>query len=630
MKNLYLLLILLLCIFSVNLYSQPAYEFPLFASGLSTPVGIAHAGDERLFVVQQGGTIVILDLEGNRLGEPFLDIRDRVLSGGERGLLGLAFHPGYSSNGYFFVHYTRSSDGVSVISRFSVSTEDPDKAIPGSERILMTINQPYSNHNGGSINFGNDGYLYIGMGDGGSGGDPDNYSQNRLSHLGKMLRIDVDNGDPYAIPEDNPFVHDDATLSEIYALGLRNPWRFSFDPLNGDLWIADVGQNRWEEVNHQIGGTPGGQNYGWRCYEGFEPYNTNGCGDISEYVMPVAVYGRAGDGGCSISGGEVYRGTKMTSLYGMYLYADYCSDNIWAISRDEEGNYEDFILTRSGQVFGTVGLFSDVNKDIYLVHLGGRIHKMVSDECNNSGPLIFEDLETEMCSGDTIVIKPVRISDDPHIYTLYKGDELLYSVTDTFLYIFEPGSYMLVEEVGVCMRTSTIIISLKGDSNAQFDGLPDVVDIDDDIIVLVSEVAGGEFSGSGVVGNTFNPQLAGLGQHLIRYTITEPGLCEAYTERAVEVGTTSVRQRIKDIILKVNPNPVTGDILYIEFLSSDTYDFEADILDLNGRSVYKQLLRNTGVGMTSYKLDISGVPAGFFLLRLSNEEGQVLEKLIRK
>lgn len=631
MKEMYLLKIILFSIISLQIYAQPNYEFPLFASGLNSPVGLAHADDDRLFIVQQVGTIVILDQDGNKFDGNFLNITNRVQSGGERGLLGMAFHPDYANNGYLYVHYSRSGDGTSIISRFSVSDDDPNIALADSEFILMTINQPYANHNGGAINFGNDGYLYIGMGDGGSGGDPDNYSQNRMTRLGKMLRIDVDNGNPYSIPADNPFVDDDNTLSEIYALGLRNPWRFTFDSFNGDLWIADVGQNKWEEVNHQIGGTPGGQNYGWRCYEGFEPYNTNGCGDVSEYVMPAAVYGRASDGGCSISGGEVYRGNKMASLYGKYIYSDYCSDNIWVVSRNDEGNYEDYILTKSGQVFGTVGIFSDVNEDLYLVHLSGRIHKIVSDECDDSTPLDIVPFESAICAGDTIAIQPIRNTVEQPTYTLFKDGELIYTGTDSVLYIFDHGEYLLVENVAECTREIVIFIELKGDSNAFFDGLPEEVDINDDILVMVPQVDGGTFSGNGVVNNTFDPQLAGMGEHVVRYTVTENDLCTSFSERTIEVlNSTNVNPWVKEFVLKIKPNPVIGNNLFIEIQSSNQSDFEIEILNLSGVVVLQQSMNYSGKHVINYILDIASLNTGFYIIRVYNEAGQTVEKLIRK
>jgi glucose/arabinose dehydrogenase len=304
------------------------------AEGFNKPVSIAHANDHRLFIVEKAGRIALVDTLGNKAQDYFLDIRQRVKSsGGEQGLLGLAFHPDYANNGFFYVNYTGQNDSTTV-SRFSVSSADPGKADENSEVVLLKIFQPFNNHNGGDIKFGPDGFLYIATGDGGAGGDPQNYSQNPLSLLGKMLRIDV-NTLPYQIPGNNPFVTSPDTLDEIWALGLRNPWRFSFDRQTGDIWIADVGQNAWEEINYRAAGTLGGENYGWRCYEGTEPFNTNGCLPASHYVFPVHTYANTPTD-CSVTGGFVYRGNRYPDIKGRYFYADYCSAKIWSLHRSND------------------------------------------------------------------------------------------------------------------------------------------------------------------------------------------------------------------------------------------------------------------------------------------------------
>lgn len=353
-----LLLSLLGCLFVFSLHSQPQLTLESFAEGFDAPASISHAGDSRLFIVEQNGLIKIVDDEGNVNSTPFLDIEDRVSYGGERGLLGLAFHPDYEDNGYFYVNYTGES-GDTHISRFSVSSTDTDVADPESENVLLTIEQPYSNHNGGDIRFGPDGLLYISTGDGGSAGDPENRAQDLSQLLGKLLRIDVDGGNPYGIPPHNPFVDEPGAKDEIYALGLRNPWRFSFDRETGDLWIADVGQNEYEEVNFEPAESGGGVNYGWRCYEGNHEYNTEGCQAQDFYTFPVHEYSHTESGGCSVTGGFVYRGEQYPNLEGHYVFADYCNDKIWTLYNDN-GNWE---LTDQGQYtgnnFATFGEASD-------------------------------------------------------------------------------------------------------------------------------------------------------------------------------------------------------------------------------------------------------------------------------
>ena len=308
----------------------------LLAGGFNNPVDIVHAGDSRLFIVEQGGQIRIIESGGNVLATPFLDLSAVVTAGGEAGLLGLAFPPDYSSSGEFYVNFTETSSGQlrTVIARYQVSA-NPNVADPGSRTNIFTVNQPFSNHNAGDLNFGPDGYLYIALGDGGSGGDPQNNAQNPLSPLGKVLRLDVTGESTYAIPPDNPFVGPDGVLDEIWALGLRNPWRVSFDRQTGDYWIADVGQNAWEEVNFQPASSPGGENYGWRCYEGNHEYNTSGCGPAGDYDFPVFEYSHAL--GLAVTGGYVYRGTHYDFLNGHYFVADFASNRFWTLYPNGSG-----------------------------------------------------------------------------------------------------------------------------------------------------------------------------------------------------------------------------------------------------------------------------------------------------
>ena len=351
-------------------------------------------GDQdRLFLLEQTGRIKILNLSDYSNGGTFLNISSQISTGGERGLLGLAFHPDYASNGYFYVNYTNTS-GNTVISSFHV-TGDPDVADSGSEVILKTISQDFSNHNGGCVKFGPDGMLYVGMGDGGSGGDPNNRSQNGNSLLGKMLRLDVDNAPDY-IPADNPFVSDGSTLDEIWALGMRNPWKFSFDRQTGDLWIADVGQNAWEEIDFEPAASGGGYNYGWRCYEGNASYNTSGCGSASNYDFPIWAFSHSG-GACSVTGGFVYRGCEVPQYDGLYFYADYCADWI-KVFRESGGtavDHDDLTteLGWSGSNGSIAAFGEDDLGELYALTLSGTIYALVcagSPECGNG---IVEDGE---------------------------------------------------------------------------------------------------------------------------------------------------------------------------------------------------------------------------------------------
>lgn len=364
------LLLLLVTTFS---FSQDIYTI-LFADGFSNPVEMQNVGDDRLFIVEKRGVIEILQLDGTTNPNAFLDIQSIVLTPGgnydERGLLGLAFHPDYINNGYFYVNYI-DNFGNTQISRFSVSTSDPNIADPDSEFQILEVEQPYTNHNGGCLRFGPEGYLYIGLGDGGSAGDPENRSQNLQTLLGKMLRIDIDNTEGstnYAVPSNNPFVGDPNALDEIWSYGLRNPWRFSFDSETDELWIGDVGQGSIEEIDRAAAGVSG-QNYGWRCYEGNQEYNTSGCPMEFDLTFPVAEYSHSG-GNCSITGGYVYRGEIYENFLGIYFYADFCSGEIGTI--DQSNNQ-----INHGPYNGSwVSFGEDKNKELYIIDNFGSIYKI--------------------------------------------------------------------------------------------------------------------------------------------------------------------------------------------------------------------------------------------------------------
>ncbi len=336
------------------------YQWQMIASGLTRPLNLQADGSGRLFILEKVGRIRILQ-NGQVPDQPFLDISNRVgSSGNEQGLLGLAFHPRYTQNGRFFVNYT-DNNGDTVIARYQVSS-DPNVADPNSEVKLLGVDQPFANHNGGVLAFGPDGYLYAGLGDGGSQGDPYNNAQNAKVLLGKILRLDVDSAEPYAIPSDNPFGN------EVWTYGLRNPWRLSFDKLTGDLYIGDVGQNTWEEIDYLPKGSPGGTNFGWNLREGAHDYNGSTSPDLTE---PVAEYSHQ-EGGCSVTGGYVYRGS-MPEWNGIYLYGDYCTGLIWGLIRSDSGWQKqqlfdtDFTITSFGQ---------DENGEVYLVSDNGGVYRL--------------------------------------------------------------------------------------------------------------------------------------------------------------------------------------------------------------------------------------------------------------
>jgi len=341
------------------------------ADGLQRPLYLTHAGDGsgRLFIVEQPGRIRLVQ-NGVLLPDPFLDIAQLVNnSGNEQGLLGLAFSPAYAGNGQFFVNYT-DANGDTTIMRYSVSS-DPNRADPASARLVLHVKQPYPNHNGGDLVFGPDGDLYIGLGDGGSQGDPNGNGQNLKALLGKMLRIDV-NQEPYAIPPDNPFVNRADARSEIWAYGLRNPWRYSFDRATGDLYIADVGQDTYEEVNFQPASSKGGEDYGWNFMEGLHHYQ----GQAPEgLTAPIAEYSHS-EGGCSVTGGYVYRGPSLPGLKGVYLFGDYCSGIIWGLSRTAAGKWQKVKLWSTSFNISSFG--EDEAGEVYVVDHGGAVYQIVA------------------------------------------------------------------------------------------------------------------------------------------------------------------------------------------------------------------------------------------------------------
>lgn len=382
--NLSQITILIISCFQV-LNSQILELIP-YSAGFIKPVDISNSGvkgDSRLFITEKDGLIKIIQSDGSKLQTPFLDIDSRVNSAAnERGLLGLCFDPNYSSNGYFYVHYT-NNNGHSTISRFSVSQTDPNVANLNSEKILLVVNQPFNNHNAGDLDFGPDGYLYIGMGDGGSGGDPGNRSQNPKTLLGKMLRIDVRTETaPYLIPSDNPYVNNTDTLPEIWAIGLRNPWRFSFDTFSNEIWIADVGQDKWEEVN-VAPVSAAGLNYGWKCYEGFDVFNLNLCNANNQFHFPISSYPNSFDIGCSVTGGYVYRGTQNANLYGKYIFTDFCTGIMWGLYRNEMGQWQKDVLGDFDNMeFATFGV--DIDGELYVAGLAnGTVFKIKSQPSNS-------------------------------------------------------------------------------------------------------------------------------------------------------------------------------------------------------------------------------------------------------
>jgi len=371
------------------LASQPEVEFTrltLSGPGLSQPTDLTGSGDGsgRLFVAEKRGTIRIIR-DGEVLDPFFLDIRSQVINNGERGLLGLAFHPTFPDSPYVYVNYVLNGTITNRISRFTVNPDDPDDALEATELVLLTQTGVQTNHKAGDLVFGPDGYLYVGFGDGGGGGDPTDAAQNGQTFLGKMLRIDIDSLTDltnYVIPADNPF-DGTAVRREIWATGLRNPWRIAFDRATGDFWIADVGQDLWEEVNYVPAGTPGGMNFGWDCREALHAFQPANCSGNAVFMEPVFEYPHncnpCPDGkGASITGGFVYRGESYPALQGYYLFADYISNYFWLLRPDQAnpGGFERHVFNGTGQIAGLVTFGEDDAGELYAANLQGVIYRV--------------------------------------------------------------------------------------------------------------------------------------------------------------------------------------------------------------------------------------------------------------
>ncbi len=448
MKIIFILLLLLPSL----AFSQYNLELELVADGYQNPAEIVNAGDERLFVVEQVGRINILYTDGAKEVTPFLDISSQVNSGGEKGLLGLAFAPDYCTSGKFYVNYTFTEGGQlkTRISRFSVNPENENDALEDSEESLIEFDQPFSNHNGGQIEFGPDGYLYIATGDGGAGGDPENYAQNITSYLGKLLRIDVSATTSYSIPDDNPFAFDDFGLDEIWAFGLRNPWKFAFDDATGDLYIGDVGQNAVEEVDFLPVGSVGGANFGWRCYEGNSTYDLSECSGITDFVDPVFEYSQVSSGRCSVTGGRVYRGNSFENIIGKYILTDLCSGEYWLIWQ-EDNEWQNFYGESLGG--GLVAFGSDVWGEMYAVRNGnGSIYRVVESSGTLLDHISFENFNT------------IKSNLAGAGYAWYLNGQLIEGENAQTLEFSENGEYYVIitSESGCEITSNAILITNTG------------------------------------------------------------------------------------------------------------------------------------------------------------------------
>jgi len=679
----------------------PKIKLTQIFGGLNSPVAMARTNDDRIFIAERSGIIKIAHKNGDILSEPFLDITDRVTSGGERGLLGLAFPERFKLDGIFYVNYTTGGNNLeTVISRFRIG-QDSNRAIKETEEVLLTIPQPYQNHNGGSVVFGPDGYLYIGMGDGGSGGDPFGNAQNPSVLLGKMLRIDV-NGFQYSIPPDNPFINNLGYRPEIWAMGLRNPWKFTFDPDKGHMWIGDVGQGLWEEVDFEVNGFYGGANYGWKCYEGNHEYNTTDCSAMSEYTFPIFEFPHEQGGNCSITGGLVYVKDTSATLYGQYLFTDYCSGKFW--STKYHGSNQFTTQELNAAPFGGFTTFGyDDEKNIYVARENGRIYRLdtvticstlsieatdslvgcgidqvklrvdsipgghfewtrngnvvqgqqnstlvvttpgiydvifISDSCyaktKNSFKLLANTSLTNISfSGlqDNYCLKgaPLVLHGIPEGGT-FSGD----GVVDSTFYPLQAGignhfiTYYFEDPEG-CSGFQSKFIQVNPDPEADFTTVLDSVCLNGDLITLEAEPMDGMFTGPGVSGNTFNPQVAGVGLHFLIYTYMPYLGCRDVDSIHVTVYDCAMSNHKNLVQLKamVYPN-VTNGKLFVEF-DDAVILMSAHLINSDGKMV-RELTESHLSSKNNYEIDCSGLPKGVYILNIDTNKGSLSRKVVK-
>jgi len=693
---------------SISAFAQPTITLTQVATGFSNITTVTNCGDQRLFVLEKIGRIKFVNLYGGTAGTTtFMDIDDRVggnnSSSTEQGLLGIAFPSDYAASGKFYVNYTNVS-GNTIISRFSIVSGNPNAGDPASEEILLTISQPFSNHNGGCIQFGPDGYLYVGMGDGGSGGDPGNRAQNPQLLLGKMLRIRVNTTGPYTIPSDNPFVSpDDGILDEIWATGVRNPWRFSFDRLTGDQWIADVGQNLYEEVDYQPAGSLGGENYGWRCYEGNIPYNASGCTNDTNLTFPVFTYGHGADG-CSITGGYVYRGNSYGTIYERYFTTDFCSGRIWTIFPDGSGgftsNYHGQFVSNAYTTWG-----EDTYGELYLAQTtrvmrvgtstGGPLAAISGGNAQNicpgtGGAEIVTGYNPELTYSwfdDGVAIENadsnIYLATVPGNYSVLVSNGVVSTMSDTIIVDFAPAPPIITASAefdSVCAGSSSTIALTGSEEGGIFSGenvtgntfnplqavagtfeitysftslegcasepasfdivvnpLPEVTlsapetlyCVDGGLVSLTTSPAGGELSGPGISGQTFNPATAGIGEHIISYSFTDENSCSQNASFSIEVDACAEIKDIGNVTgITFQPNPFKDQL---SFRITDSFNGKATVTltDMLGKEYYSQVISSDSKSI--FEVNLLEGASGIYLLKIETSSGKLfVSKLIRE
>ncbi|HRH66481.1 MAG TPA: PQQ-dependent sugar dehydrogenase [Bacteroidia bacterium] len=624
MKKLLLALVLAFII-ALNGFAQISVS--TFASGFSSPVDIKNCGDDRLFILEQPGRIQIVNQAGVTNPYPFLNITTRVKFGSEQGLLGLAFAPDFATSGYFYVNYTAQTHGDTRISRFRVDASNPDSVDPNTEEILLTIWQPYSNHNGGHLAFGPDGYLYIGTGDGGAGGDPENRAQNRDSLLGKMLRIKVDPSIPtYAIPPGNPYPCSGLSgREEIWSIGVRNPWRWNFDRITGDLWIGDVGQGTVEEIDFQPAWVQGGRNYGWRCWEGTSQYATDPtCLPLTSYTGPVHTYTHSG-GNCSVTGGYRYRGGAHNDMWKKYFFTDYCVSTIRYLEVDANGVYTQTNLGNLGPA-NIVTFGEDRYGELYCSGIGsGIIYKFTSADCTpatyiNGGMDTIRD-----CGNGTALLS---VPEGPGFTYQWSFDGIPLPGADSSSYpAAQEGTYGVVVTASPgCTNSASAVFVHSTPFNVSFAGLDTLYCVYNSAVSLQPSVLGGAFSGPGIQCNTFDPAVAGIGTHEVSYYYTSLQGCSYVATQLVRVDAClgiSDNAWLKTI--SIYPNPNSG--VFTLGISSDKEKLlQLTVNNLLGQTVCQQTIA-VSAGMMSHPVR-ANLSDGIYSITLSDGSASVTRTLV--
>lgn len=623
---------LLTCILLMVLTGSRA-QSPLvldtFSSGYDEPLDIKTCGDSRLFIVEKAGKIWICDSLGSKSAEPFLDITYKVGSTySSQGLLGMAFHPDYLINGYFFVNYT-GLDGNSVVGRYQVDPNNPNKAKKNSFKIVMRQKQPQPSHNGGNLVFGPDGYLYIGFGDGGATGDPLNFSQSKNNFLGHMLRINVD-ALPYTVPQDNPLVGVPG-LDQIWAFGFRHPWRYSFDQVTGDLWIGDVGAETWEEINFQPANSTGGENYGWHCYEGFYPYTTSDCDTSIDFVWPIATFQHdtyLND--CSAIGGYVYRGANSDFMYGNYIFTDYCSGVLRMLIPDGSGGWVLDSLTRyPDQSFVSFG--QDRNLELYLASIyDGLIMKIVDTSSIYSNKLTITEEPSPQCNGMQKVIHAP--SGKGFLYQWYRDGLLVQTGSSSRLVADETGNYsaVITNDRGISETSNSMWIDASSVRPVEIVSATELFR-DQKLVRLTGYPTGGSFTAeSGLNGQWLDPALGLIGKNAVTYTVTDHYGCTYIAEKNILIREHGISPEsvVSAESVRLFPNPV-NNYSTIEFLSTGDEEVLLQVCDLAGRILLNEEA-TAHPGMNQWQLNTGHLVSGVYMLRIMDNENRAVLQFVKE